>query len=139
MEDNHFKFEILSHTADLRIKAMGKDTKELFSNMLKGLSSVMVGEVKDNEFKKKKITVKSQDIKALLVDFLNEVLYQSYIEKEIYTDVNFKKFSDQQIDAELIGRSVKRFNEDVKAATYHNLEFSKNEKGLFEATVIFDI
>jgi SHS2 domain-containing protein len=118
---------------------MGKDTKELFSNMLKGLSSVMVGEVKDNEFKKKKITVKSQDIKALLVDFLNEVLYQSYIEKEIYTDVNFKKFSDQQIDAELIGRSVKRFNEDVKAATYHNLEFSKNEKGLFEATVIFDI
>jgi len=73
------------------------------------------------------------------VDFLSEVLYLIQTQREVYSDVKFKKFSDTEIEAELIGQKVERFEEDIKAVTYHNLEIRQKEDGSWEATILFDI
>ncbi len=53
--------------------------------------------------------------------------------------LKFKKFSDNELEAEIFGQKVERFGEDIKAVTYHDLEIHQNTEGEWEATVLFDI
>jgi len=133
------RYQILPHPADLKIKVFGKDKKELFLNALFALGQNQKPEIEKPEKKvKRKIKIESPDISALLVDFLSEVLYLSQTKKEVYFGANFKKFSDQKLEAEIFGKKVERFGEDIKAVTYHGLEIAKKDN-LWEATILFDI
>ena len=133
------KYEVLEHRADLKIRVFGKSREELFENALLAMTSGFRPKIKNQKSKIQKIKVKSSDFETLLVDFLSEVLYLIQVNKEIYTDVKFKKFSDTEIEAELSGEKVERFGEDIKAVTYHNLDVHQKEDSTWEATVLFDI
>ncbi len=134
------KYEILEHKADLKIRAFGKTKEELFLNMLSGMSENMKPELqKPGEKTKRKIKLSSFDFQALLVDFLSEILYLSQVNKEVFFEVKFKKFSENEIDGEIFGQKTERFGEDIKAVTYHNLEIKKTKNKTWEATVLFDI
>jgi len=133
-------YEILEHKADLKIRAFGKDKKELFFNALLGMSESIKAEVKKPEEKiKRRIKIKSGDLATLLVDFLSEALYLSQAEKEVFFDIIFKRLTNQELKGELIGQKVERFNEDIKAVTYHQLEVKQNQNGNWQAIVLFDI
>lgn len=131
-------YEILPHKADLKIKVFGKDKKELFLNALLGFSESLKPE-KKKEGANREIKIKSLDLPALLVDFLSEILYLTQVNKEVYTDAEFTKFSDSEIEATLFGKKVERFGEDIKAVTHHNLEIKQNKDGTWEAIILFDI
>ena len=133
------KYEILEHKADLKIRAFGKDKKELFSNMLLAMAESQKPEIKGKQKNKRQIKIKSLDLAALLVDYLSEALYLSQVNKEIYFDINFKKFSNTEIEGELIGQKVARFGEDIKAVTYHSLDIHQKKDKTWEATILFDI
>jgi SHS2 domain-containing protein len=133
------KFEILEHKADLKIRTFGKDKKQLFSNMLLAMTESQKPEIKSKGEIKRQIKIKSLDLPALLVDFLNEVLYLSQTNKEVYSKIIFKKFTDKEIKGELIGQEVERFGEDIKAATYHNLDIDQKKDKIWQATILFDI
>jgi len=132
------KYKVLSHTADLKIKVYGKDEKELFSNALLGMSESMKPELKE-EKSEREIEVVSLDKAALLVDFLNEVLYLSQTNKEAFFRIDFSEFSETSLKGRILGKKVKRFGEDIKAATYHNLNIRQKQNKLWEATILFDI
>ena len=74
---------------------------------------------------KRKIKISSPDLGALLIDFLSEVLYLIQTNKEIYTNINFKRLTDTELEGELMGRETKRFGEDIKAVTYHGLKIEQ--------------
>ena len=134
------KYEILEHKADLKIRVFGKTKEELFLNALFGMQDCMKPELKKPEEKAGRgIKIKSPDLPALLVDFLSEVLYLIQVNKETYSDIKFKKFSDTEIEADLIGQKVERFGEDIKAATYHGLDIHQKEDETWETTILFDI
>lgn len=130
-------YEALPHRADLKIKVHGRNKKELFSNALLGMAESMKTESGDKAIRRN-IKIKSIDFNALLVDFLSEALYLSQVNKEIYFQVNFSEFSDTEIKAELAGRKVKFFGEDIKAVTHHGLTI-KEKNGHWEAEILFDI
>jgi len=133
------KYEILEHKADLKIRAFGKTKEELFQNMLLGMSESQKPEIKSKGKIKREIKIKSLDLPFLLVDFLSEVLYLTQVNKETYSSIRFKKFSKNELEAELLGQKIKRFNEDIKAVTYHGLEISQKKDNILEAVVLFDI
>ena len=134
------KYEILEHKADLKIKVKGSSKEELFLNALLGMEEGLRPETKETKEKiKREIKIKSIDLPALLVDFLNEALYLIQVHKEIYTQVKFIKFSDKELEAELFSQKVERFGEDIKAVTYHDLDIYQKEDGTWEAVVLFDI
>jgi SHS2 domain-containing protein len=132
------KYEILEHKADLKIKAFGRTKKELFSNILLGMTESQKPEIKNKEEVRRRIEIKSLDLPSLLVDFLSEALYLSQINKEVYFETKFEKFSDSEIEGELIGQKVERFSEDIKAVTYHNLDIHQKKGKIWESTVLFD-
>ncbi|OGZ32099.1 MAG: hypothetical protein A2V69_01375 [Candidatus Portnoybacteria bacterium RBG_13_40_8] len=130
-------YEILDHPSDVRVRVFGDTKEELFSNAMRGMNEVL----KSVSLKKavnQRVVVNSFDLNALLVDFLSEVLYLSQVNKEIYTDIKFNKFSDKELEGELIGNTIESFAEDIKAVTYHDLKIEKKD-GLYEATILFDI
>jgi SHS2 domain-containing protein len=133
------QFEILEHKADLKIRVFGKTKEELFENAMIGMfeAAKYEKEIK-NQKSKIKIKVKSIDLPSLLVDFLSEILYLVETRKEVYQKVEFKEFSDNEIEATLIGKKLKRMGVHIKAVTYHQLNIKKRG-GFFEAEIIFDI
>lgn len=133
------KFEILEHTADLKIRAFGRTKKKLFLNMLLGMAENQKPEIKKNQKTKREIKIESLDLEALLVDFLSEVLYLGQVNREIYKDVKFKKFTDTKLEGELAGYKVERFGEDIKGVTHHDLDIHQEKDGTWQATVLFDI
>jgi SHS2 domain-containing protein len=141
------EYEILEHRADLKIRAFGRTKEELFSNMLKGMISGLRPEILNSETETRNIEIKSPDLESLLVDFLSEVLYLTQVNKEIYTDIKFKKLNDPsmnsgqvaELEGELVGQKVQRFGEDIKAVTYYELKIEQKEDKNWEATVLFDI
>lgn len=132
------KYEILEHKADLKIRASGKTKEELFLNILTGMAESQKPEKLKGQVKKE-IKIKSPDLSALLVDFLSEALYLSLVNKETYSNINFEKFTDKEIEGKLLGQRTERFGEDIKAVTYHNLDISQKKDGSWEAIVLFDI
>lgn len=130
-------FEILDHPSDVRIKAFGDTKEELFLNAMEGMNAVLRPDLL-KKTTNRRVVVNSYDLNALLVDFLSEVLYLSQVNKEIYTDVVFDKFSDKELEGELKGNKVESFSEDIKGVTYHDLKIEQ-KNGLYEATILFDI
>jgi SHS2 domain-containing protein len=134
------RYEILEHKADLKIKVKGSSKEELFLNALLGMEKGLRPETKETKEEiKREIKIKSIDLPALLVDFLNEALYLIQVNKEIYNSINFRKLTDSELAGELIGQKVERFGEDIKAVTYHDLDIYQKEDGTWEAVVLFDI
>lgn len=145
------KFEILDHTADLRIKVFGSSAEELFENALYAMASIQkpsvlgqsrVGKIISKIKGKgilKELEIESMDYNTLLIDFLNEVLTQSDSENAVFYSVNFKEFSENKIKAIISGVRVSDFDEDIKAVTYHEVEIKEIEPGKWESLLVFDI
>lgn len=145
-------FEILPHTADLRIRVYGKTLEEFFHNALVGMfqsirpKTAEIGCEKQRGrlvcktlSKEHEIEVTADDINTLLIDFLSEALYLSDVNDEAYLDVDFNKVTDKSISARVKGVKVFGFDGgEIKAVTYHGLDIKKTDNG-WQAEVIFDI
>jgi len=134
-------FEILDHTADVGIIAYGADMKQAFANAAKGLFS-LITELDDiDEVLHRDAELTATDEESLLVEWLNELIYQFDTE-----GIVFKRFDISQLDntrlkargyGEKVNRSKHRLKTGVKAATYHMLKVDKNDG--CQVQVLFDI
>jgi SHS2 domain-containing protein len=134
------KFEILEHKADLKIRVFGKTKDELFENAMVGMFEAAKYESTKQLITKQNTTkIKSVDLPSLLVDFLSEVLYLVETEKLVFEKVEFKKFTENEIEATLIGKPLKRMGVHIKGVTYHDLDIHQEKDGTWQATILFDI
>jgi SHS2 domain-containing protein len=142
-------YEILEHTADLKIKVFGRTKEELFLNAVLALVDCLKPATKSLWQKiyhrrffataKRKLKISSSDLETLLVDFLSEVLYLIQTNKEVYDEVKFDKLLDNELEAELSGKKAESFGEDIKGVTYHSLKIEQKPDKTWEAIILFDI
>jgi SHS2 domain-containing protein len=136
------KIEYLPHTADIRMKIEGSHLEELFRAGVIGMSNILRDGFCDQnvEFDRKSmLEVTASDGTCLLIDFLSEVLSASYAEKAVYCEVDFLDFTPHHTVAEIRGKQIQSFDEEIKAVTYHEADVRKNNKDQWETLVIFDI
>lgn len=133
--------ELLKHTADLRMKVRAKTIVGFFFESLRGMMGVLRTNLPELTGGKiiRRVDVTASDRTALLVDFLGEALSLAQTNKEVYVNVLFKKLTDKELEAELEGVHVDRFDEDIKAVTSHEADVKKNAAGEWESTIVFDI
>lgn len=134
----HQKFEILDHPADLKLRAFGKDLKEVFVNMALAMVQCLKKKINAKKFIEREIKVSSVNKETLLIDFLSEILYLSNVNKEVYPKVEIGRFNEKQLDAKLYGVKVEGFDLEIKAVTYGEEELKQTADG-WEAVVVFDI
>lgn len=137
-------FEILPHTADMRLRVSGNVLEDLFRNALRGVASYMKPEVLERGEKElrevREINVEAVDINSLLIEFLSEVIAESDIHNTVFPSVSFRKFGENFLEGTLAGMKVDGFEKDIKAVSYHEVDIKKNAAtGLYETVLVFDI
>jgi SHS2 domain-containing protein len=135
------KYEILEHPAELRLRIYGKTIEKLFINAAEAMANILKHRLTRAKRRltqtKEEIKIESMDLNSLLVDFLNEVLAKSQINKCVY-HVSKLKIQNSKLIATLIGCPVERFDEDIKAVTYEDLNIQKIN-GAWQTILVFDI
>ncbi len=133
-------FEILQHTADVRLRVEAVTIEELFRDAMRGMYAVMRAH-EDAGAKAVRRTIRvddSADRTTLLVDFLNEVLHRAHVVREMFTDATFVRLDETHAEAEVSGIGPASFEEDVKAVTYHEADV-RREGETWMTTLVFDI
>ena len=129
-------YTLIEHTADIGIKIKGKNLKEVFKNSALAMFDIMA------EQRTEKITVKlkSDNLEELFVNWLNELLSLSAAKELIFTNIKIKRLGKNILEAEVTGCGAKnyKFNTEIKAATYHELEIRRAKSG-WQARVILDV
>lgn len=134
-------YELLEHTADLKIRAYGKDLPELFSHALKGMFEICRPEIKKKSEVIRHINVSAEDLEALLIEFLSQALYLSDVDNEIYSHAKVKIKNEKKkksLKGKIKGNKIKRLGLEIKAVTWHDLSI-KHVNDHWEAVVLFDI
>ncbi|OGY41953.1 MAG: hypothetical protein A2Y82_05220 [Candidatus Buchananbacteria bacterium RBG_13_36_9] len=139
------KYEILEHTADIKLRSFGQNKEEVFSNMAVGMFETItdLDAIDKNDEVSREIEADALDSPALLVDFLSKLLSLSDIGNEIYNrfEISFMQTDTETwwLKAHAYGYGVKRFKTEIKAVTYNELKLEENEEGNWVAEVVFDI
>jgi SHS2 domain-containing protein len=135
-------YETFEHTADIGLLARGRTLEEVFVHAAEGLVDLMVDPQNLRVGTRLDVTVSAPDREALLVAWLNELLYHLDIQGFLPRRCRIKRISDTELAAELDGESIDRsrhvVRRMVKAATYHGLRLAQTD-GSWEARVIFDL
>ncbi len=135
-------FETFEHTADIGLVARGSTPEEVFTHAAMGLVDLMVDPAGLRDETHLEVSVSAPDREALLVAWLNELLYLLDARGFLPRRCRITRLSETELAAELFGdhleprrHAVRRM---VKAATYHGLSVSQTGEQ-WEARVILDL
>jgi SHS2 domain-containing protein len=139
------KYELLEHTADLRVKIYGKDLKDLFKNSASCLFS-LITKARGSKQKKIEIIFEAESLQELYINWLNELISIFYTYKFLPADfeISIEETESRKIlKANISGSGFNPYNNkkmltEIKAATFHDFVIKK-EKNRFSAEVIFDV
>ena len=139
------QYKFLEHTADAKFQAYGKNIEEAFANAAIAMFTILTDTKKIEQKKKKKIEVKGTDLKALLVNFLEEFIYMLDADNFLLNtieNIKIKKaIGGYELSAEAVGDlnpEKYKTKGDIKAVTYNEMEI-KEEKGNCMVQVVVDI
>jgi protein archease len=130
-------YEILQHTADVRLHVTAATLEELFVDALRGLMEVMGTGKSACPPLSEAIEVESVDVTALLVDFLNEALVRAVVNRRFFTGASFASLTETRVAATLTSVPAE-LEEDVKAVTYHEAEVRRDGGG-WTTMLVLDI
>ncbi|MEE9316411.1 MAG: archease [bacterium] len=139
------KFEVIEHTADMGIKAYGKDLSELFTNAAYGMASLITDLEKVNPKDSEDISLEAENKEELLVSWLNEIIYLSASQSMLFSKFEVSKIDERHLKAKIFGEELDitrhQIETEFKAATYHRLKISNSTlpEGVLQAEIIFDI
>ena len=116
----------------------GHDLAELFTNAALALKAVQAAPGNEASTTAREIEVTGIDREALLVNWLNEILYFQEKYRETYSRLEVLSISEQQLRARLHGVPLVTARTLIKAVTFHGLELRHSGRG-WEATVVVDV
>lgn len=136
------RYRSIDHTADLGAYIYGETPEAIFVNAAYAMTAMMLERLPLKVDRRDAISLEAMDRPALLVEFLNELLYRFQVKGLAVVDVRVSRLTDTKIKADV---GLAPFDPDrhglkteIKAATYHQLEIIPRNHG-FRARVIFDV
>ena len=132
-------FEILEHEADVGVRASGATWEEAFEDGAIGMLSVMADEKTVEAKDEMIIEVSANDMAALFVEFLNELLYIRDAEEMFVSKFEIKIKENVligKICGEKINQEKHRVKIEVKAATYSGLKVWEKDGKKFVQCVL---
>ena len=133
-------FEEVAHTADLEIRAWGKDLKSLFTAAAEGMFHLSGIEDYEEGFSsiREEISLNAMDFEGLLILFLEELLYRLTEDYMLFVIDKLTINDNFSLVAKLRGTQIKSYQRDIKAVTYHRLNIQETEDG-YSVNIVFDI
>ena len=136
------RYEQFPHTADIGVRAYGKDLKELFENAAFAMFDIIADLENLSGDIVEAFHLEAPDREALLVAWLDELLYNFYTKQLIFFKFEVEELTEKHLKVKATGRSVganrNRLKTEIKAATYSGLNIKKSGEGC-EVEIIFDV
>lgn len=137
------RFEILEHTADVGIRAEAVDLPGVFEQATLGLLDIVGTWAPQREPEEQvELRVEADDVGALLVDWLGEVLYLGDSRDVVVTSLALSEVTDRRAGGRLgiapRDDAAYEGGTQVKAITYHRLAVERSGRG-WAATVYVDV
>jgi len=130
------------HTADLAWRLWGEDLPKLFANAGRALTATLTDLRYVRRRATRTVSLTAGDREALMVDWLNHLLYLFDIDGFLGRDFQVALPGPGRLEAQVTGETFDpaRHPEGtaVKAATYHHLEIRPAADG-WQATVVLDL
>lgn len=121
------KYKFLEHKADAKFQAFGKTNEKKFENAALAMVSLMYDSKKIKGKIVKKIKIEGNDVKSLLYNFLEEILFLLDAKFFLLKKIKNLKIKDNKLTAEFVGDINKgnyNFEGEVKAVTYNDMEIN---------------
>lgn len=135
-------FEIMAHTADVGLRVRGGDRKKLFTNAAAGMMSIITDSKTVAPAAVKGIEIEAEDFSALLVAWLNEIIFLIEAHGMLFSRFRIDSLTDTElvgrVEGEPLDQAKHQIKTEIKACTYHELKTGKDKSGWF-AQVIFDV
>lgn len=135
-------FRSFPHTADAGFILWGETLGDLFIQGAQALMSLMTDRRRVRRRQEVLTSLEAPDREALLVEWLNHLLYLFDTKSFLVREVTILELVDNRLQARLQGEELDLerhpVKTGVKAATYHQLAI-RRQPGGWEATVIFDL
>jgi len=146
------RYELLDHTADLRLRLYAPTAEALYSTAVEALAAILLEDApqaKQRPRKSVEISLHGTDPADLLIQLLNEALY--YIERtgRIPTGLEAVKTTATNLEAllnmagleavETTATNLDVFLREIKAATYSELRWETDESGGLIAELTLDL
>ena len=137
------RYTIIEHTADIGVAVEAGDLAGIFVNAAVAMFDIMAERLAASSPAsriKLNIILSAAKPDELLIRWLNELLSLSATKGLIFVDYQVNRLDEQGLDIAVFGDEVShyRFNAEIKAATYHDLELVKTPLS-YKAKVIFDV
>lgn len=112
----------------------------LFEEAARGLAELLAEDAHGSPTRvEEHVALTSGDREALLVDWLNELVYRGEVHKCVYADVTIDSIDEHALRATVRGREPRAPRTAVKAATWHGVRIRSRDGGPVEATVVLDV
>lgn len=129
----------VDHTSEVQLQVEAESLAGLAVEAGGALATLLLrGRPPEPQGPARRLEVDSADREALLVDWLNEVLFVAEVDLWVPVEFEILEISPTRLVAEARGVPVENPPSNVKAATFHGLEVAGQEGGL-HAEVIFDV
>lgn len=131
--------EFAEHTSEMRLRVSAGDAGELYAEAARALGAVLLrGAGGVGSEVTRELEVEGADPEALMVDWLNELLWQAEAERWVPRAVTVLEVKPTRVRARLTGPRVREPPVLVKAATHHGVRVRQGPTG-WEAEVVLDI
>lgn len=138
----HSGFRSVPHTADAGFKLWGETAADIFIQGAQALYSLMTDRRRLRARRVMEVEVEAPDQEALLVDWLNHLLYLYDVNGFLAKRIEILDLTKTRLKARLAGEGLEPqrhiVKTGVKAATYHHLAVKCHEGG-WEGSIIFDL
>jgi SHS2 domain-containing protein len=129
----------LDHTSEVQLQIRAESLGGLAVEAGRALGLLLLRDMPARpEGPAREIEVSSVDREALLVDWLNEILFLAEVERWVAVELEILEISSTHLRALARGVPVDDPPALVKAATFHGLAVEERDGGL-QAEVIFDV
>jgi SHS2 domain-containing protein len=134
------RYELIEHTADMGLKAYGKNLAEAFANAAYGMFSIIAELDNVKEAESRRIEIKEDDAESVLFEWLNTLLYYFDVETLIFKKFDIIEFGEGNLKADCYGEKYDparhHLKTGIKSATYHMMKVDRAKK---RVQVIFDV
>jgi riboflavin kinase/FMN adenylyltransferase len=140
LADCEYRYREVEHTADRALQVWGKDLPALFAGAARGMYSLMsdLDEEGPVATEWRDVTLEAMDLEALLVDWLNELLFLAEMEDLLFVDFRIEALAATTLQAQAGGIHARVTKAHIKAATFHNLEIVQSDSG-WSTQITFDV
>ncbi len=128
----------IEHTADWAIRVRGTTLPDLLVNAALGMYNLMADLSSVTPSLERTVEVKGVDAEALLVNWLNELVYHTEMDGEVFCGFRIESFEPTSLRATAYGSRGGRLKKQIKAVTFHNLQIVSTGDG-YEVTLVFDV